>query len=713
MNVAEADVQKKFKVAPGHPGLAPAWSSASKSGVGTANSPRSRVWFTLAEGIVTETFYPRLDIAATRDLQFMVADGRGFFSEQRRDTVSEVIELESGVPAYRLKNTCKQGHYILEQEIVADPARDAFLIRVRFEPLQIEARLFVLLAPHLGNHGWGNDAWIGDFKSTPMLFAQAAGDEGSASLALACSRSFRRMSAGYVGFSDGWQDVHQHGEMQWEFESAPDGNVALVAEIDVNDAPVCFELALGFGSMPAGAALNARAGLIAGFNAALQEYTQQWRAWQNSLDLSGYHDLGDNRMHRISAEVLKMHESKDFSGAMVASLSTPWGEARGDGEAGYHMVWTRDLIESFGGLVAAGAHEPARRVLTYLHATQECDGHWPQNMWVDGAPHWSGIQLDEVALPILAAFLGSREPTLDQEQFSTFWPTVQKSVEYLIQNGPVTRQGRWEELAGYSTYTLAVMVSALLAAAEYGERIGNTFFAEKARTVADAWNSRIEEWTYVSGTDLAKRTGVEGYYAFLVPSEPAATPIADRPISVPGWKGAKSMAGEIVSPDALALVRFGLRSPHDPRILNTLKVIDSLLKVETPFGPCWKRYNGDRYGEGADGSPYTGGENGVGRAWPLLTGERAHYELAAGNRDEAIRLMKAMEAFANSSGFLPEQIWDAADIPDRNLFLGRPTGSAMPLVWAHAEYLKLRRSIRDNRVFDMPAQTANRYLKRD
>ena len=163
----------------------------------------------------------------------------------------------------------------------------------------------------------------------------------------------------------------------------------------------------------------------------------------------------------------------------------------------------------------------------------------------------------------------------------------------------------------------------------------------------------------------------------------------------------------MVSPDALALVRFGLRAPDDPRIRNTVRVIDALLKVELPAGPCWRRYNGDGYGEHEDGRPFDG--TGIGRPWPLLTGERAHYELAAGNRAEAQELLAALEGFASDGHLLPEQVWDAPDIPERELFRGRPSGSAMPLAWAHAEHVKLLRSLADGRVFDMPPQPTERY----
>ena len=656
---------------------------------------------------MTELFYPQLDTAAVRDLQFIVADGNGFFSDQRRDTNCEVSEALPGVPAYRMKNTCKCGGYVLEQEMVVDSQRSAFLVRVSLAPMRIEKPLlYVLLAPHLANRGAGNDAWVGEFKGKPMLFARRTGVDGPSVLALGCSVPFRKRSVGYVGSSDGWQDVHRNNRMLWEYDAAPDGNVALTGELDTSEDST-FLLAIGFGTTVAGAGHHVLASLIDGFDLAMQKYGQQWGQWRLGLNDLASHDCGSNRFAEVSAVVLRCHEAKEFSGGMVASLGTPWGESHGDSDYGYHMVWTRDLIESIGGLMAAGAHNLARRVLTFLHATQEADGHWPQNMFVDGRPHWTQIQMDEVGFPILLAFAAERETPLNKRELAAFWPTVNRAARYIICNGPATQLDRWEEFSGCSVFTLAVEISALLAAADYATQIGETEFAQKARAVAGEWNAKIEDWTYLTGTELAQSLGIEGYYGFVIPREPANLPPAKRPFPVQNWKGAGSpLTGEVASTDALALVRFGLRSPHDPRILTTLKLIDATLKVETPFGPCWRRFLGDAYGESANGEPFSDNGRGIGRAWPLLTGERAHYELAAGNRKEAVRLMHTMEAFANASGFISEQVWDAEDLPERGLFMGRPTGSAMPLVWAHAEYLKLRRSLRDGRVFDMPTTCA-------
>jgi glucoamylase len=698
------------RFAPGWPGIGPRWTTSAKTGVGTALSPLSHVWFTISHGILNEVYYPRVDRACTRDMGLIVTDGHDYFSEEKRASHHEVRTLAEGIPAYRIVNQCGQGRYRIEKDLLTDPLRDVLLQRTRFVPLSGglgDYRLHVLLAPHLANYGNGNTAWVGDYKGTPMLFAERDGT----ALALACSAPWARASVGFVGFSDGWQDLRQHGRMEWTYDRAENGNVALTGEVALDLTAGQFVIALAFGGNAAEAGHRAMASLRDGFDTARKAYVDAWRQWQaclTSLPVESSHcDL-----FRVSATVLRTHEAPNFPGATIASLSVPWGSSKGDDDlGGYHLVWPRDMVETAGALLAAGACGDARRALLYLATTQEADGHWSQNMWLDGTPYWHGLQMDETAFPILLVDLARREGVLAAEDLANLWPMVRAAARFLVCNGPVTPQDRWEEDPGYSPFTLAVEIAALLAAADLADAQGEHLAAGTLRETADAWNDNIERWTYVSDTALARRVGVQGYYVRIAPPEeseassPAAgfVPIKNRP---PGQS--TQPAAFIVSPDALALVRFGLRSPHDPRILDTLKVLDALLKVETPCGPAWRRYNGDGYGEHEDGAPFDG--TGIGRPWPLLTGERAHYELAAGRTAAALNLMHALEAFANEGGLLPEQVWDAPDIPSRELYFGRPSGAAMPLVWAHAEYLKLRRSLRDGHVFDMPPQTVERYV---
>lgn len=698
--------------APGWPGGPPRWTSSAKSGVGTALGSRGRLWFTVSHGILNEVYYPRLDQACTRDMGFIVTNGRGFFSEEKRHAEHGVVAFGEGIPAFRLTNTCRERRYRIEKEILADPRREVVLQRIRFTATGnalADYNLYALLAPHLGNQGRGNTAWVADVKGIPMLFADR---EGTA-LALACSTGWSRRSAGFVGLSDGWQDLVQHNRMEWTYDRAENGNVALTGQIDLPASNGTFVLALAFGRSYTEAAHRAAASLLDGFDRAASEYCHAWEDWQRTLRPLERRAPRRRDLYHVSTAVLRVHESVRFSGGIIASLSVPWGFSKDDGDlGGYHLVWPRDLVETAGGLLAAGACKDAGRVLRYLAVTQEADGHWPQNMWLDGTPYWNGVQMDETGLPILLVDLANRQGALDADELSLLWPMVRRAAGYLVRNGPVTQQDRWEEDPGYSPFTLAVEVAALLCAADFAEA-HEPLVAAYLRETADAWNSAIERWTYVTDTDLAREIGVEGYYVRIAAPERADAaslaegfvPIKNRPI-----EQSREPATQIISPDALSLVRFGLRAADDRRIVNTVKVIDALLKVETPDGPVWRRYNGDGYGEHEDGAPFDG--TGRGRPWPLLTAERAHYELAAGRRARAEALRDALSSFANEGGLLPEQVWDAEDIPERELFFGKPSGSAMPLVWAHAEYVKLCRSLADGRVFDTPPQPVERYQVR-
>ncbi len=697
------------RLAPGAPGIAARWTSSAKVGVGTALSADSHVWFTLSHGIFNEIYYPRIDQACVRDMGLIVTDGRAFFSEEKRDANSSVHWLARGVPAFGLLNDSRDGRYRIEKQTLTDPHRDTVLQQVRFiarKGVLSDYRLHVLLAPHLGNQGGGNTAWVQDFEGTPLLLAQREGN----ALALACSVAWTKRSVGYVGSTDGWQDLKAHKRMTWEYDRAENGNVAMIGEIDLRMSQGAFVLALGFGSDSDSAARNAIASLHDGFAKARKAYIAGWQGWIGTHASPQKPAASPGDLSDISLAVLRTHESKLAPGGLIASLAIPWGFSKGDNDlGGYHLVWPRDMVETAGGLLAAGASEDVRRALTYLQATQQEDGHWPQNMWLDGSPYWNGIQMDETALPILLVDLARREKALSPADVSRFWPMVRRAAGYLIRSGPVSPQDRWEEDPGYSPFTVGAEIAALLAAADLADLCQEASVAGYLRETADVWHSCIDRWMYASNTDWSTRFGVVGYYVRIAP-EGMDAPLRQNDVRIQNVAptGSNRDAGHLVSPDALALVRFGVRAANDPRIRDTVKVIDALLKVETPSGSTWHRYNDDGYGEHEDGAPFDG--TGIGRGWPLLTGERAHYELAAGRIDAARRLMTMMEAFANEGGLIPEQIWGAADIPERELYVGRASGSAMPLVWAHAEYLKLRRSLRDGRLFDLPPQTVRRYL---
>jgi glucoamylase len=681
--------------APGGPGLPPTWSSSNKEMVG-CSADRSRLWFTIGGGILNEVYYPRVDIPQIRDLGFIVADGKGFWVEVKRLWQHTVDLLEPGIPAVHIVH--RHARFQLELTIVPGAERDAMLIKTALSG-DADLRPYALLSPHLGGTGKNNFAEVVDHGGRCVLQAQ----QGPYALALTAvgegqRDAFARASAGYAGASDGWQDFSRNGAMTWEYGSAGPGNVALLGEL-----PRTCTLALAFGSSPEAAATLALTALFEPFEATRERHLKGWRDWYARSQLPAEYvrglPAGCLRQFQISAMVLRVHQDKTYPGAMVASLSIPWGNTKEERE-GYHLVWPRDLVECAGAFLAVGATREAGNTLRYLRASQLADGHWYQNQYLGGKAYWSGVQLDETALPVVLAALLAERGALEGTEVADM---VLRALSYIVRHGPQSDQDRWEETAGLNTFTLAACISALVCGADYLPADGR----ELALDVADFWNSRVEDWTAVRDTLLARKYDIPGYYVRVAPSQAIADRGAfDKVVSInnqafdPGLTAAAQFGV-----DFLQLVRFGLRRPDDPLILGSLKLADALLKVDTPSGPCWRRYFDDGYGEHDDGSAYDGW--GRGRPWPLLTGERAHYEIASGR--DPLPLMEAMSRMASPGGMLPEQIWDAPSIPEIGLLTGQATGSAMPLAWTHSEFVKLVASRALGRPFDRPEAVWRRY----
>lgn len=694
--------------APGKPGIAPKWTSSQKNGIGTSLSAESLVWFTLSHGIINEVYFPNTDTPNTRDMQFLVTNGKDFFSEEKKDTISTTQYITPGIPAYKVINTCIKGKYQIVKTIFVNPFNNVLIQKVQFIALQgapSDYKIFMLLAPHIKRYGSGNNGWVDTYKGVPMLYASRE----EIHLALCCSKPFLKRSCGYVGSSDGWLDIHANYTMTKEYTSAMNGNIALTAEIDLKDPAEEFILSMGFGGSSAEASKQAHGTILMNCDYLLSEFCSQWEQKQdNAIKLSQKHSEID-KFYRSSIMVLNSHLDKRSMGTVIASLSIPWGTSKGDDDlGGYHLIWPRDLVEIAGGFLAYGDTDTARKILYFLMAIQEEDGHYNQCMWHDGSPYWSNIQMDETALPIL---LANALKTRKALKWLDPWPMVERATRYLIQHGPVTPQDRWEEDGGYTPFTLAAEIAALLVGADFFTERGLEKEAKYLTEAADYWNSKIEDWTYVTNTHLSKEVGVEGYYVRITPPNFELSESQNPIIEVKNRPPDHTFnpASEIISADALALVRFGLRDAKDPKILNTVKVIDALLKRDTQSGPVWKRYNEDGYGEQEDGSDFNG--TGIGRGWPLLVGERAHYELAKGDMRQVKFLLDHLIMQSGKNYLLPEQIWDTDSIPEKMLINGEPTLGAMPLVWAHSEGIKLLRSIKDKKVFDMPIHAFNRYSK--
>jgi glucoamylase len=485
----------------------PTWCSSAKDMVGCALG-MSRLWFTIGGGIINEVYYPRVDIPQIRDLGFLVADGRGFWVEVKRQWQYSIELLAPGVPAVRVIH--HHDRFDLALRVVPCVERDVLLIDVVLTG-DDTLRPYALLAPHLGGSGMNNCAEVGWYGGRRMLWAH----QEPYALALATVAGdqrdgWGRASAGYVGESDGWQDFARHGAMTWEFASAGPGNVALLGEL-----PRSAVLALAFGSSVESAATVALTALFEPFESAKHRHVDRWTQWYGKSQVPPEYVRGLSNdcveQFRLSAMVLRAHCDKTYPGAMVASLSVPWGNTTEERE-GYHLVWPRDLVECAGAFLAIGAVREASNTLRYLLATQLADGHWSQNQWLGGKPYWSGVQLDETALPVLLATSLAGRGALKGTEIADM---VQRALSFIVRNGPSSDQDRWEESAELNTFTLAACVAALVAGAPYLPADA----CELALSFADYWNARLEDWTAVFDTPLARQFAIPGYYVRVAPPQ--------------------------------------------------------------------------------------------------------------------------------------------------------------------------------------------------
>lgn len=667
--------------APNGPGMVPTWTAGSKEAVGTATSLDSKVWFTLEGGILTEVYYPRLDTANVRTLELAVSDGRRVWAESK-DMVHSLERTDDQALLYRQTSRDAGGKFTLTKTYASDPQRDVLLIDISFTG-PAGYSLYVLFNPALNNSGYEDTG----FTQNDALLTQ----KGDVASALVSAPAFSETSNGFVGSSDGYTDLLLHGALTTKYMRANNGNILQVAKLPSGAHAL---LALGFGHDTSEALGAARKSLSRGFAAVSAEYAKGWKEYVQGLrPVNARYE----KMFELSAMVLKAHEDKTYRGAMIASMSVPWGFAVKASEpsvGGYHLVWARDLYEVATGLLAAGDRAAAERALNYLLTVQQKpDGSFPQNSWLDGHPYWTSLQMDEVSYPLILAWQLGRA---DAESWAKH---LRPEAEFLVKHGPATEQERWEEVSGYSPSTMAAEIAGLVCAADIARRNGATEDAERYLRTADEWSGNLEKWLVTTTGHLAKPG--TGYYLRI---NDTTDPDDGGKLDVRNGGGVWDKR-DVVDAGFLELVRLGIRPASDATIASSVQVIDSTIRIETPNGPGFRRYNHDGYGETYFGGPWLGA--GIGRLWPIFTGERGEYAIALGQDPTAYLL--AMGKFSNAGGMIPEQVWDQAEPTSAGFVFGAGTGSATPLAWSMAEYLRLVVCAEEKRIVEMPSVVAEHF----
>ncbi|MGB9779724.1 glucan 1,4-alpha-glucosidase [Caldanaerobacter sp.] len=662
--------------APQQPGERGTWGPGQKQGIGTANNDISKVWFTLSRGAISEVYYPAIDRANSKFLKFIVTDGKTFVSDETIDSTSKVERINDRSLAYRLVNVDKDGRYKITKEIFTDPRRNSLVMKVKFEALKgnlEDYKLYLLYSPHIFNQSADNEGYVVRANGVYSFLAK----RNDVYSALMTDAAWKGYSIGYNGVNDPVTDLKKNRRLVYSFDKAR-GNIIEGIEIDLKDKAE-FKVVLSFGESEEEALKTALSTLKDNYDKMLGVYIAEWNKYCDGL--KNFNKKADE-LYYTSLMFLKASEDKTNKGAFIASLSIPWGEGQGDeNKGGYHLVWARDLYHIANAFIAAGDIDSANRALDFMTEVIEKNGFMPQNTWINGEPYWNGIQMDEQADPIILAY--------HLKRYDLYEKLVKPLADFIVKVGPKTGQERWEEIGGYSPATMAAEVAGLVCAADIAKQNKDMERWKKYLETADKWQKLIDTLTYTT-----KGPYGNGEYYIRIAGLP--DPNADFLIGIANGGGVYDQK-EIVDPSFLELVRLGVKAYDDPKILNTISVVDSLLKVNTPKGPSWYRYNHDGYGEPAKGELYHG--KGKGRLWPLLTGERGMYEIAAGKK--ADDYLEYMRNFANEGFVLSEQIWEDT---------GLPTDSASPLNWAHAEYVVLFASNIEGKVVDMPQIVYKRYV---
>jgi glucoamylase len=723
------------------PGALSHFDLARKDCLGTARNTTSKVWYTVANGVLSDVYYPTVDNTNVETLQYVVTDGSSFTDLQTRDMTYTVEPLlNAGGMACRVTAVAKSGKYRIQTDYIADPARNTVLMRVERKPHDSPYRLYVRFDPTVNGNGGGgagnggaDSAAVDDSTGHPVLVSSdpvtatnAANRDYAQPVYAALDGSFTEATSGFAGAaSDGLVQLDSSHALTKTWAEALGGNVVQTARVQLVDGKTV--LALGFGGSQADAVGTAEGSLAAGFEPALADYQQGWKSYDGGLTrprtekLPGVKGTDQKRLddaYYLSANVIKASEDKTFPGAIVASLASPWGQATSAGDpantyfGSYREVFARDLYEAWTGLLADGDLATARAATLFLFQRQQlADGSMPRNSLVNGktAPDSFGTQLDEAAYPILMADqLGLTDASLYENH-------VKPAANFVAAHGPAFGVERWEEQGGFSPSTIAAEIAGLVAAADLARANGDTASAAVWLGVADDWQRSIKGWTVTTTGPLGPR--------YFIRLSKTGDPNAAISYNV-GNGGPTLDQRAVIDAGFLELVRLGELPASDPVVAQSLPIVDATIGSTTASGAGWHRYNGDGYGDrGSDGRPWAPSGQGTGHLWPVLSAERGEQKLASGDAAGAASLLDGMSRFASGIGLVPEQDWELADlaaspfgtdatVASIGFTNGGAAGSASPLTWSAASFVRLAADLAAGRNVALPAVTTARYVKR-
>ena len=886
LHIFDLTVGTTGAVAAGAPGSLSYYDLGRKDCVGTAADTVSKVWYTVADGTLSDVYSPTIDNTNVKSLDPIVTGGlhgTAFTDLQPRDMTYTVSQIGSTGMACRVVAVPKDAsqRFAIVTDFVTSPVSNAVVMQeslVRLPGAPSALHVYLRFNPLLNGHAGGGSQNVGGESATiydssrfgqiPVAystnsFTEAVNRTYATPIysALVASSPFAAVENGYVSSqTDGLTELDNGQRLTSTAPDANNGNVVQTVELsfrggaggasgfaseagtglepgrgfvaparlgsytaggpgargdrghggtlaggyrqvnaagiaaavagvsgaDVTAADVSSTtVALGFGRDELHAVWAAERGSATPFAATFVQYQQQWLAYDAGLRPPPASIAGDSRAepagtvahaYWLSANVIKASEDKTYIGDTAASLASPWGQAvpAGNGNGSDHLatyfgsyreVFPRDAYETFTGFLADGDLHTARTMVRFwFDNLQLPNGSFPRNGLVNGkaAPDTAGLQLDETADPILAAWQAGLA-----SDSSLYVNHIKPAADFLVANGPETTGSvdRWEEQTGYSPSTMADEVAGLVAASKIAARQGDQASARLFAATADNFRNLIMATTITSGATSVTGQPLAGPYFIRLSKN--GNPNSPYDYTVGNGNGQSYDQRSVIDQGFLELVRQGELPASSQAVRDTLAIAadpgnGAGIDVTLPsVGTGVLRYTGDGYGDcypaandvngqapdqspanqscPSAGAPWAFQDAGTGHPWPVLSGENGEYQIAAGNISAAASDLNFMLNTASGVGLVPEQVWDdpsvmAGSYPTDTgasvvaagagtdpaslanpqsasigFVTGQADGSAAPLTWAQAQELRLIVDLGSGSLGDQASIVAQRY----
>lgn len=619
-------------------GVSSYFGMGRKDCVGTAQNTTSKIWYTVANGVLSDVYGATVDITNLQSLQYIVTDGSSWTDLQASDMTYTAAVDSTGMSCTITSTPTDSSHdYTLTTTYITDTASNTVLIKTTMTGAS-GLNTYVRMNSAVNGNGGGGDASSGgnmggdtatvdgnalvSFDTNTSVAAQNATYMTPQYLSLTANAAFGAVANGYAdpvdctsNCQDPLTELENDFKLSADTSTVSNGNVVQVAQLNTTGG--AWELALSLNTTQA-ASVSAGASAVSGDFATQQStYESQWQTYDSSTITtappSSLAGLNSDQVSEASSRyyqalnTVKAAEDKTYPGALGAGLAAPWGQSVPAGQnqasnngspswsqfdggyapyfGSYKEVFARDASQAATTLLYAGDTATAQNVATFLLTQQQLStGQIPRNSLPNGqpAPDSGAVQIDESAFPILLAY----QSGLYKNNASLYTQHIVPAADWIIANGPegtgpncwqvqcAIGVERWEEQHGYSPSSIAAVIAGMTAASAIATANGDTANAQHFQAAADNFQNYLPNNAVNTSPGNVADANFGSSPYYLRVAQGAPT---DAGVTYSLGNGITPDQSQlnVIDPGFLELVRLGAYPASNANITNTVNIIDS------------------------------------------------------------------------------------------------------------------------------------------